>query len=111
MNSKGSILLDVLAGFFTCLLIAAFLIPMLVKVAGSANDANKRLTGIHLLYERLKNDESQVDPLEIFIHRKGAVYKYTLQIYSGNPGYMEGCIGYVDSRNNQQKLCDITPKR
>jgi hypothetical protein len=111
MNSNGAILIDVLASFFTCLLISTLLIPMLIKISGSTDDANKRITGMHILYEELKKDTIQVAPVEVLIQRKGVDYTFTLQNYSENPTYLEGCIGYVDSRNHQKELCDITPKR
>ncbi len=84
---------------------------MLTKISGSTKDADIKITGMHLLYEQLKNDATLVSPIEVFIHRKGNDYIFSLQNYSENPTYVEGCIEYVDSKNQQQKLCDITPKK
>lgn len=107
-NSKGYIVLEVLASFSLCCFLAVSALPMLQQLNTDRQDAVLRSKAAHMLYEKLSASmTARTVPADSKGEILGRPYEIRWKTSGTYPGMTEGCIEYENYRKNKQAVCDF----
>ena len=111
-KSNGFILLETLLALNVMVLICLTLLPMWKKVEDGRSDINKQLKASHILYENLQHYYNSGDIEEVVID-KVTETTYITKITLSDIGnmYMEGCVSYWNSKEEEIEICDVIQAR
>lgn len=106
-NSKGYIVLEVLASFSLCCFLAVTAVPMLQQLSADRQDAVLRSRAAHMLYETMAAAMTErTVPSDSRGEIQGQAYMIRWKTSETNPEMTEGCIEYENYRKRKQAVCD-----